>query len=69
MFKGTKDVPFEDFQELRAWACAWYDKAIEPEFISADYRPDTATLDRLPRYFKAGLSPAEATHACFCDKH
>jgi hypothetical protein len=65
MMDEAKYVTLEYLRELETWACAWYDKAVEREFISASYHPDTATLDRLRGYFKAGLSPAEAAHACF----
>jgi hypothetical protein len=59
----------EDLPELEAWAIAWYEEAVEAEFIGASYHPDTATVGRLRDYFKAGLSPAEAAQACFGGKH
>jgi hypothetical protein len=64
-----KYVTPENLRELERWACAWHSEAVKAEFISTSYHPDTATLDRLRAYFKAGLSPAEAARACFDGKH
>lgn len=69
MFERSGKAPLENFPELEAWACAWYDEAIKAEFISVSYHPDTATVDRLRTYFKVGMAPAEAAHACFGHKH
>jgi hypothetical protein len=69
MMDESKYVTLENLPELESWACAWYDEAVEAEFNRASYHPDTATLDRLRGYFKAGLSPAEAVHACFGGRH
>jgi hypothetical protein len=66
---GSKYATRASLRKLEAWACSWYDEAVEAEFINASYHPDTATLDRLRGYFKAGLSPAEAVDACFRGRH
>jgi hypothetical protein len=65
----SKYLAPEDLRELETWAIAWYEEAVKAEFIGTSYHPDTATLGRLRGYFKAGLSPAEAAHACFGGKH
>jgi hypothetical protein len=61
----SKDVALKSLEELETWACAWYIESINAGFVSISYHPDTATVDRLRAYFNAGLSPAEAAHACF----
>jgi len=55
--------------DLDQWTRAWYDVAVEAEFIRTTYHPDTETIKRLQGYFNAGLSPAEAAQACFGRKH
>ena len=62
-------VSLENLQELEVWARAWYDEALAAEFIRQHYHPDDATLERLRRYFHAGLSPTDAANACFGQKH
>jgi hypothetical protein len=61
----TKDVAPRSLGELETWARAWYIESISAGFASISYHPDIATVDRLRGYFSAGLSPAEAAHACF----
>jgi hypothetical protein len=56
-------------RELERWACAWYDEAVKAGAIGASYCLDTATIDRLRAYFKAGLSPTEAALVCFGNRH
>jgi hypothetical protein len=65
----SKCETLADLRELERWACAWYDEAVKAGAIGASYCPDTATLDRLRGYFKAGLSPTEAALACFGGRH
>jgi hypothetical protein len=55
--------------ELEMWTFAWYDEAVKAGAIGAAYSPDTATIDRLRDYFRAGLSPTEAALACFGSWH
>ena len=59
----------DHLQELDVWTCAWYDEAIEANFIHPPYHLDGKTLKRLLGYYHAGLSPAEAAEACFGRKH
>jgi hypothetical protein len=56
-------------EALDRWTRAWYDEAVEAEFIRPPYHPDPATLLRLRDYFNACLSPAEAALACFGHRH
>jgi len=65
MLERSTYEPPEDFRELEAWTCAWYDELVKAEFVFLPYYPDAATLRRLCDYFHAGLSPAEAAQACF----
>jgi hypothetical protein len=54
---------------LERWTCAWYDEAVKAGAIGVAYSPDTATIDHLRGYFRAGLSPTEAALACFGSRH
>ncbi|CAE6942958.1 hypothetical protein R69927_07786 [Paraburkholderia domus] len=63
MLEMSKYVPREDFRELKMWAGASYDEALEAQFICSLYQPYAATLDHLRGYFKAGLSPAKSLRA------
>jgi hypothetical protein len=56
-------------RELERWTFAWYDEAVKAGAIGAAYSPDTATINRLRGYFRAGLSPTEAALACFGSRH
>ena len=69
MFDESKYVSLVYAQGLDQWTRAWFDEAVEAEFIRPPYYPDTSTLQRLRDYFNAGLSPAEAAQACFGRKH
>lgn len=69
MFDEPKDVSLMCAQSLKQWTRAWFDEAVEAEFIRPPYRPDTATAKCLRDYFHAGLSPAEAAQAYFGYKH
>jgi hypothetical protein len=64
-----KDVSLMCAQSLEQWTRAWFDEAVEAEFIRPPYRPDTATIKRLRDYFHAGLSPVEAAQAYFGRQH
>jgi hypothetical protein len=65
----SKDITPKSLEELEMWACAWYIESISAGFVSTSYYPNTTTVDRLRGYFNAGLSPAEAAHACFRGVH
>ncbi|WP_367619715.1 hypothetical protein [Caballeronia sp. SEWSISQ10-4 2] len=69
MMDESNYLTLENIRELDVWTCAWYDAAVEAQFISASYHPDTATLDRLRSYFRVGLTAQEAAHACFGGRH
>lgn len=68
MFEMSENVLFQHFLALQAWVCAWYDEAIEAEFIGLSYHPDAETVDLLRHYFKVGMTPVEAAQACFGHK-
>ncbi|WP_341315168.1 hypothetical protein WN982_07870 [Paraburkholderia sp. IMGN_8] len=69
MFDESKHISLTHEPGLDQWTHAWYDEAVQAEFIHPPYHPDTATLKCLRDYFDAGLSPAEAAQACFGRKH
>ncbi|NMM04201.1 hypothetical protein HHL24_40895 [Paraburkholderia sp. RP-4-7] len=69
MLEMPEHVPLEHFVALQVWVCAWYDEAVKAEFIGLSYHPDAETVDLLRHYFKVGMAPAEAAHACFGYKH
>jgi hypothetical protein len=69
MFNESKYVSLIYEEALDQWTRAWYDEAVEAEFIRPPYHPDPATLQRLRGYFNAGLSPAEGALACFGHRH
>lgn len=69
MFDESKYVSLMPAQRLDQWTRAWFDQAVEAEFIHPPYHPDNSILKRLRGYFHAGLSPAEAAQACFGRKH
>lgn len=69
MFDESKYVSPMHAQRLDRWTRAWFNEAVEAEFIRPPYHPDTATFKRLRDYFNAGLSPAEAAQACFGLQH
>lgn len=69
MPERSEQVLLENLLALQAWVCAWYDEAVRAEFINLSYHPDAETVSLLRHYFKAGVAPAEAAHACFGHKH
>ncbi|SOE96982.1 hypothetical protein SAMN05414139_10023 [Burkholderia sp. D7] len=69
MFDESNQLPREYERDLDAWACAWYDAAVEKDYIRSPYHPDGATVKRLQSYFHARLTSAEAAEACFARKH
>jgi hypothetical protein len=69
MFDEPNDISPLYAQTLKQWTRAWFDEAVEAEFIRPPYHPDTAAISRLRDYFHAGLSPAEAAQAYFGYKH
>ncbi|CAB3789410.1 hypothetical protein [Pararobbsia alpina] len=58
-----------DMQGLEQWTKAWYEQAVQAEFIQPPYHADADGLERLRGYFNVGLSPAEAAQAYFGRKH
>lgn len=69
MVDESNHLPLEYQRELDAWICAWYDAAVARGYIRSLYHPDATTVERLQCFFHAGLTPAEATEACFARKH
>lgn len=69
MPERSEQTLLESLLALQAWVCAWYDEAVKAEFINLSYHPDAETVSLLRHYFKAGVAPAEAAHACFGHKH
>jgi hypothetical protein len=69
MFDELKLLSVDDQLELRSWTAAWYKKVVEAGFMCPPFQPDDATVCRLHEFFNAGLSPAEAAQALFCQKH
>jgi hypothetical protein len=69
MPERSEQTLLENLLALQAWVCAWYDEAVKAEFINLSYHPDAETVSLLRHYFKAGVAPAEAAHACFGHKH
>jgi len=62
-------IALSDVRELVAWTQAWYEEAVAGNFVRHPYEGDSAMLNRLHQYFRAGLTPAEAVQACFSVKH
>jgi hypothetical protein len=54
MFDESKYVSLMHAQRLDRWTRAWFNEAVEAEFIRPPYHPDTATFKRLRDYFNAG---------------
>jgi hypothetical protein len=54
-------------QNIVGWTKAWYEQALAANLVSFPYRVDNETVKRLHRYFREGLTPEEALHACFGD--
>ena len=60
---------YDDLQKVVDWTKAWYAEAVASNFISHPYRAEQEVVTRLHQYYRAGLTPAEATEACFGVKH
>jgi hypothetical protein len=60
---------YEDLHKIVEWTKAWYEQAVEANFVSPPYQADQDTLTRLHQYYRAGLTPDEAIQACFGPKH
>lgn len=69
MPERSEQTLLENLLALQTWVRAWYDEAVKAEFINVSYHPDAETVSLLRHYFKAGVAPAEAAHACFAHKH
>jgi hypothetical protein len=69
MFDDLKLLSVAEQLELQSWTAVWYNKVVEAGFMRPPFQPDDATVRRLHGYFNAGLSPAEAAQALFCQKH
>ncbi|CAB4051881.1 hypothetical protein LMG9964_05561 [Paraburkholderia phenoliruptrix] len=69
MLKKSEPIALEYLMELELWTCAWYDEAVAANHVRPPYHPDARVIERIRRYFHAGLSPAEAADACFGMTH
>ena len=69
MLDEPESITLEYARELKVWTCAWFDEAIAANLMRPPYHPDSAIIKRVLGYFHAGLSPAEAAHACFGRRH
>jgi hypothetical protein len=57
----SRDVPWK----IIGWTKSWYEQAVAGNFLSFPYRVDDEMVKRLHKYFREGLTPIEALHACF----
>jgi hypothetical protein len=70
MFLETLDsIHIEDHYKLVEWTQSWYEQAHAANFVSYPYQIDNDMIKLLHQYYVAGLTPAEALHACFGVKH
>jgi hypothetical protein len=62
-------IVLEEQHKLVEWTKAWYQQARAANHVSYPYQADNNMVKRLHQYYVAGLTPAEALHACFGVKH
>jgi hypothetical protein len=61
-------IVLDDPRKLVEWTKAWYEQARAANFVGFPYQADNDMVKRLQQYYRAGLTPAEALHACFRPK-